>query len=674
MPEIKTVENTHEYLAVSYCWQRDVVGSLEHSRLSDQVREIDRTRPWRASKEIIYRASNYASAHGLDLIWIDQECINQEDPVEKEIAIQSMDLVYQHASHTVALLDTYISTQAEVDALTMVVLGEMCDANQIKPLTDVMEMLVLDPWFQRAWTLQESTAAGARLTILIACDDGLEVPALFGKTPGEFEIGLWDFQQMLVWVRIMLEELRENDTSQLGLSADEAVDCFTDTTSCSNYADVLWHSMPEIYSEIESADVASQRRGCSAALALTYLDDRHNSCYPDRLAILANLCNFVIRLPSDLLMRSGLGFSLCALTLATLNGDTSLWKWYSRDRNRCAEQYRNWVNQDAAAGARLRDRSRDGAASEFNMLTTRETMALAHGYSWGPPINRSLSDITYFAEDERWFRVRPAKLLPSGLKINGALWRIDQRIGVPHTRHHFLPKWLAGEPLSTTSIDSKWDEARRRFSIQVSGSVAVDIVWHLLQELLEMGLSCLAETLWNYFRPVGHPAWWFEDHGSEPSLSFVQGSNLLLRDRNSTAEPLSDESIKPSTVLLSVMALPSQSHPDERFPDVDASLEWKLLEQVFNSGTILCGRPAGSENPAHARVFFEDCSENDLIFSPSSELGDNLFGSPWRARPISWLVRPTGETVEGCEVLGCLDSKRGMWRCRDIEPKDYILT
>lgn len=674
MPEIKTFENTHEYLAVSYCWQREGFRTLKHSRLSDQVHEIDRTRPWRASKEIIYRASNYASAHELDLIWIDQECINQEDPLEKEIAIQSMDLVYKNASHTVALLDTYLGTQAQVDALTMVVLGEMCGAKQINSLSDVLEMIVEDRWFQRAWTLQESTTAGARLTILIACDDSLEVPARFGKTLGEFEIVLCDFQVMLVWVRIMVEELHETDASQLGLSAEELEEWVTATTDCSNFADVLWHSMPEINSELESEGAASQRPGCSAALALSYLDDRQNSWYPDRLAILANLCNFVIRLPSDLLVRSEFGFSLCALTLATLNGDTSLWKSYSRDRNPYTKQYRDWADQDAAARARLRDRSRNDSAAGLNMLTTRETMTLAHGYSWGPPINRSLNDVAYLEEDERWFRVRPANLLPSGLKINGVLWRMDQRICVPHTRHHFLPKWTGGEPLSSTHVRLIWDGARQTFSYPVSDSVAVDIFWHLLQELLEMGLSCLAETLWNYSRPVGKPAWWYEARGSEPSLSFAQLSNLLLRDRNSTAEPLSNESLEPSTVLLSVMAFPITPHPIERYPDSDATLVWKLLEQVFKSGAILCGRSVGSENPANARVFFEDCRENDLIFSPSSELGDNLFGSCWRDRPISWLVSPSGEIAEACEVLGCVDSKRGIWRFRDIELKDYILT
>lgn len=46
----------------------------------------------------------YAVCHGIHLIWIDQECINQDDFREKETALLSMDLVYRSSNYPLGLL------------------------------------------------------------------------------------------------------------------------------------------------------------------------------------------------------------------------------------------------------------------------------------------------------------------------------------------------------------------------------------------------------------------------------------------------------------------------------------------------------------------------------------------------------------------------------------------
>jgi hypothetical protein len=42
------------------------------------------------------------------VFWIDNECINQDDPEEKEVAMQSMDLVYSMSKHPLGLLTRLI--------------------------------------------------------------------------------------------------------------------------------------------------------------------------------------------------------------------------------------------------------------------------------------------------------------------------------------------------------------------------------------------------------------------------------------------------------------------------------------------------------------------------------------------------------------------------------------
>src|SRR2546423_5680856 len=61
----------------------------------------------------------FAALPGYSLIWIDKECIMQDDPQDKELGIQSMDLVYERAPLCVALLDYTIETQEQLNLLAI---------------------------------------------------------------------------------------------------------------------------------------------------------------------------------------------------------------------------------------------------------------------------------------------------------------------------------------------------------------------------------------------------------------------------------------------------------------------------------------------------------------------------------------------------------------------------
>lgn len=66
------------------------------------------------------------------------------------------------------------------------------------------------------------------------------------------------------------------------------------------------------------------RRSCSAAVALSYLRRKQNTHVPDRLAILANLCNYDIRLDTIELEKNHKYLGSCVLALALMNGDFSI--------------------------------------------------------------------------------------------------------------------------------------------------------------------------------------------------------------------------------------------------------------------------------------------------------------------------------------------------------------
>jgi len=67
-----------------------------------------------------------------------------------------------------------------------------------------------------------------------------------------------------------------------------------------------------------------QRRTCNAAVALTYLRTRENHRPADRLAIMANLCDYELRLNAMGIETSFTSLAVCLFALAFINGDLSL--------------------------------------------------------------------------------------------------------------------------------------------------------------------------------------------------------------------------------------------------------------------------------------------------------------------------------------------------------------
>ena len=90
---------------------------------------------------------------------------------------------------------------------------------------------------------------------------------------------------------------------------------------------IIWNYIPFIVPnftpDARKIDT-SQLQVCNAAQALTFLSNRFNSFFPDRLAILANLCDYEYRINTEALELPNSSFSICCLKLAIVNGDMSL--------------------------------------------------------------------------------------------------------------------------------------------------------------------------------------------------------------------------------------------------------------------------------------------------------------------------------------------------------------
>jgi Heterokaryon incompatibility protein (HET) len=633
------------YVAVSYCWNRANIEwfNARGARPIKVIQKNGSARLGAAPPDVLHRVLAYSAARDINAIWIDQECINQEDPIDKEDGIQSMDIVYQKSAHPIAILETRFQTQAELDIFIATVDPDFCefDPSHIEDLEDILGALGDDSWFTRAWTLQESTSAGVSMLLLIGCP-GLNKSEIFGPNPDEFEISIWDFQQAMVNARLLIEA---------GLAQNSWPDP-SDAIHASNLADELWNRIPTtIPDRMKSRQEVSYRQICNAAEAITFLAERQITFFPDKLAILASMCNYECRVDTKVLEKPKSSFSTCALTLSILNGDMSLLTGY---------------------GARSRHRlptiaARDCRATFDPFQSDDDGLPMnSYGFTWGPKPSGSLSNIVYFEEHCAMLRLQPSVLLADGLKVRGVLWQFEQEIALPKTQARFEARWKRELDLQAGE-DVRADEGRT----DRQRLLMYEFTMVLLRELLDSGFSALARTFWLFLQPLQSS----ETKSHSPnSYSFddVFSRQVSINKEDSMLHaPAQDLQNQWPKIMLSVHCTPFRIRSNR------PSIHRKLVEQVCRSGSLLCGIPVtkSSRDPASSqpRAWFEDARRGGLIFTPLTQMGDDAALSVYRLEPSSWHVRRTGRTVDACEILHCLGCRRGFWRFEGLESTDHVL-
>ena len=647
------LKDASAYVAVSYCWNRERLNwSPSDSDKPLQVTcENLSTRPSNAPFDVLYRSMAYAKAKNVNAIWIDQECIDQNDSVEKGDAIQEMDLVYQESDHPIAVLEFRFQTQSELDVFASVCdpVFYAFDPNQIEVLESVLWALTVEKWFERAWTLQESVSAGASMILLLGCP-GLRKSPHFGLNQGDFEISIFDFQQAMVNTRIFIEE---------GLAAS----IWSDSSSAinvSNCADVLWNYIPTTIPDFVRGTLkidTSHRQGCNAAQALTFLDDRLNSFFPDRLAILANLCDYEYRLKPEVLQLPDSSFSICAHTLAILNGDMSLLDGYRIEEEGLRHKDRRSIWSMTLAENR-RSNGLVYQNDEYDLQSNN------YGFSWGPKPSACLDNITYLEENAGRFRLKPATLSVHGLRVCGVLWVVNCTISVPKTHKTFASRWQEEVTFQKGETLSGGHERQR--------PLVQEFFWILLHELIELGFCELSRTIWNFVQPVGKTrSFKSSEHESlEAPLpySYDMIFGHLVRDSAANQHLTYDEQEVRGRIYAPHMNFDPENEASDR-----PLLERLLIEQVCKDGAIVCGAPMDCPSNTEPYVWFEACKMRDQIFTPVTTLGDRVAHSGYRNQALSWRVLATGQSTDDCNILHCVGRRRGFWRLEGLNHQDYIL-
>ncbi|CAN9430193.1 unnamed protein product [Alternaria alternata] len=299
-----------EYISVSYTWvhsqEIDASWRIPDYRIKDQATPDAPFRLINCPTMVFHRAWCFARARKIPYIWIDQECIYQNNAEDKERHLQIMDKIYKRSKWTVAVLSTEIP-DTMLSALALhshygdqehpakprfenwpddVVISPLYDdfkKNSVKILSSILS----DRWLTRAWTFQEKRCASAY--VLLAplgnkSDAAAQLPLdWIGNDVG------FSFRHMCVITNFRMPRPPPD-------------------------ADDVHRLLGEsFYGEQELSGLS----GCW--FLFRAMERCDNSICSDRLTIYANVCGFRYKLNSTILNDIKYSYSTCMLALIVAN-------------------------------------------------------------------------------------------------------------------------------------------------------------------------------------------------------------------------------------------------------------------------------------------------------------------------------------------------------------------
>ncbi|KAL8989244.1 MAG: hypothetical protein Q9177_001827 [Variospora cf. flavescens] len=529
---LREVPGCVNYVAISYCWKAPENARILRDIPIYSLRSGTRERANRARWQILHRAFRYAASYYCGLIWIDQECIDQDDREDKETGIQSMDLVYKRAAFPVGLLNFRIRTQQEMDTMALIV--SIAKGYRISPtevqidgIIHIFEALTADAWFSRSWILQEVVCAGD-MKLCIEFDVSLTKPECLGYAKNEVEITPEQLKEAALLVNLPpLDEPYQPLANRIG-SAKAA--------RLQQASKVPMGIRPGTQLGIDEQGLPLWQWACNAAEALKLLERKQNERVSDRLAIVANLCHYSTRINTNGVEALGIGFSTCVWVMALLNGDVSLLN--------PARPVHGW----------------------------NPTEPVNH-QSWLPEPSMALSSIPELTESGKRLRLQGISLSANGMKCQGYLYRVTQRIELSDLASSFKTQWI--NATATSPLDYKCAQ-------QILG----EFLLSLLLKLDSLGLTDLADALWHSVRE--DYVSYYPSNNEGPSVS-IREERLATWYPPSCFQAMLDETDGAKT-----LHLPDWARSTEDFARVfgDSSsvddFRW-LIDFVTNTGCLWGG-------------------------------------------------------------------------------------
>jgi len=158
------------------------------------------------------RAIAFAEHIGINLLWVDQDCIPQSDfrflgrEDEKAVAIQHMHEVYRNCSASVGLLTVQIQRTEQVEGLDLLLSDALfrmhtegarfddawVTGDLLSYVDHAIGLILSDRRWGRVCIFSEDFHAASKMTLLVPCVEGAKLPEEFhdilGNLPGELQI------------------------------------------------------------------------------------------------------------------------------------------------------------------------------------------------------------------------------------------------------------------------------------------------------------------------------------------------------------------------------------------------------------------------------------------------------------------------------------------------------
>ena len=193
-----------------------------------------------------------------------------------------------------------------------------CRRLHIDNLAEALSIVAMDRWNTRAWIFQEAFASAGSMILLF-------------PRAKEVAVKGWSlicqdlsFTDMAIRLDILQKCLKQSAgffTPKPGNSLSVRLPEWAETLKRLDW----FQPEPQGYHFVNIWIGGSKtRRTCNAAVAWSFLKRRENYRVADKLAILANLCDYSLRLNTVELDKSQNVLSVCILALAIANGDLSL--------------------------------------------------------------------------------------------------------------------------------------------------------------------------------------------------------------------------------------------------------------------------------------------------------------------------------------------------------------
>ena len=319
----REARNRRDYVAVSYTDQP----SEQENSASGGYRIIGSAQgesdtPARVRDCVLERTITYADHHGVNLIWVDDDCLNRDNPEEHEKAIQSMDLIYKFSKYPVGLLTKPIGTQESLDLLFETLHSGLVEPGSIprlKPgisvikvgkVIELLHYIITDKWWTRAWIFQENYRSSVKMKLLIPFHHSLSLNKNqrkeWGNIPGELQVSSANFhEQATLFCLGFLDEAGAKWQNNRGK-------CEEILRRAGRYKVLYKHGHlagPEFASRAMSPTIFKDIGG------------REISKASDLLAIAANCCDYSIRLNTKRLSGTSCSLSISILALYLLNGE-----------------------------------------------------------------------------------------------------------------------------------------------------------------------------------------------------------------------------------------------------------------------------------------------------------------------------------------------------------------